>query len=73
MWTEGESKQLGFGVPFIEVASVHSTGASLSGVDEAPSASHSSWLGLECCSSDHAELQFKPVEGHQFGIPLLLH
>ena len=50
-WTEDESKQLGFGVPFIEVASVHSTSASLSGVDKALSASHSSWLSLKCRSS----------------------
>ena len=33
VWAEDESKQLGFGVPFIKAASMRSTGASLSGVE----------------------------------------
>ena len=61
----------GFGIPSIEVASVCSTGAPLSGVDAAP-ASHSSWFGLEHRSLDCAKLWFEPAEGHWFGIPLLL-
>ena len=44
-WMEDGLKQLGFSVPSIEVTSVSSTGASLTGVNTIPSASHSCWLG----------------------------
>ena len=51
---------------------MQSTGAFLFGFDEIPSASHSSWLGLERHPLDHAESWFEPIEGHLFGIPFLL-
>ena len=72
VWTGDESKHLGSDVPPIKATSMQSTGASLFGVDETPSASHSFWLGLEHCLSDHVKSQFKPAEGHLFGIPFLL-
>ena len=72
VWTGDESKHLGSDAPPIEATSMQSTGASPFGVDETPSASCSSWFGSECHSSDRAESQFEPVEGHLFSIPFLL-
>ena len=71
-WMKDGSKQSGFSIPSIKATSVHSTSVPLSGVNMAPSASCSSWLGSECRSSDRAKLWFELAEGHQFGIPLRL-